>query len=316
MKSINNILQVANKELYYQWHSKKIVILVFILLVISTSHLIGLHNRVISSHNRYQRTEMAYKENGIDIVEALQEPNNIYVEDNSKITSNPLKDDFISLAIAIQNLKPRNIISNTLEYLVFVFCTLIFGIYAAYVATYDFKYKTYKFVSVGNNQRDIVLGKLLSVIAVMIGTMSFILIFTFIGSLVVNPIVAAKVPVKNFTIDIFNYEHGIIPQLILSFIVMLFYVIVGFSLGFILKSMVIPTIGLLLYGLLIPVLGAYDFRNIFSYFSYQVFTFTARFVMFEPIPINGMIGILLTLATVVCLFVLLFTVAGKRSAYH
>ena len=143
MKSINNILQVANKELYYQWHSKKIVILVFILLVISTSHLIGLHNRVISSHNRYQRTEMAYKENGIDIVEALQEPNNIYVEDNSKITSNPLKDDFISLAIAIQNLKPRNIISNTLEYLVFVFCTLIFGIYAAYVATYDFKYKTY-----------------------------------------------------------------------------------------------------------------------------------------------------------------------------
>ncbi|NLK97652.1 hypothetical protein [Defluviitalea saccharophila] len=315
MKSINNILQVANKELYYQWCSKKIAILLFILLFLSIFHLIGLHNRVITSYNRYQRTEMTYRENGIDIVKALEQPNNVYVENNSKITSNPLKDDFISLAIAIQSLKPRNIISNTLEYLVFVFCTLIFGIYAAYVATYDFRFKTYKFVSVGDNQRDIILGKLLSVIITMTGTMVFVLIFTFIGSFIVNPIVVAKVPVKDFTIDIFNYEYGIIPQLFLSFIVILFYVIVGFSIGFILKSMLIPTIGLLLYGLFIPVLGAYDFRNIISYFSHQVFTFTARFVMFKPMPINEVLGILLTLATAVILFVVLFTVAKKRSAY-
>ena len=76
---------------------------------------------------------------GIDIIEALQADNNITVDGNTTFTDNPLKEDFVNLAISIQNLKPNNVIANTLEYITFVFCTLVFGIYASHIATYDYK---------------------------------------------------------------------------------------------------------------------------------------------------------------------------------
>lgn len=101
-----------------------------VILTLCIIHLIGLHNNVESSYNRYLNTEQWYIQNGIDTIEALESDNNVVIEGASKTTDNPLKDDYITLSIAIQNLKPQNVIGNTLEYLVFTLCTLIFGIYA------------------------------------------------------------------------------------------------------------------------------------------------------------------------------------------
>jgi hypothetical protein len=315
MKFIRNISHTVKRELFYQWHSKMILAVFLVILTLCMLHLYGLHNSVLSMYDRYTKTEQSYKEQGIDIVKALGEVNRVYVEGNTKVVSNPIKEDFIELSVSIRNLEPQNVIPNTLEFVVFVFCTLAFGIYASYVASYDFKYKTHKFISIRSNQKEILLGKLLSIIIVMALTLAAALIVTFTGSFLVKSIVAGKVPVENFSIELFNYENGLLPQLVLVFFVLLFYIIVGFSVGFILKGMVIPSIGLLLYGLLIPILGKYDFRNIFSYFSHGVFSFNARFVMFTPIPINETAGISILAATQVILLLVLLQTADRRSAY-
>ncbi len=316
MKFTSNIFHIVNNELYYQWHSKRIFIVFIILLFLCAAHLLGLHNDVFSSYRRYKTTEETYMENGIDIIEALEADNNSYVDGNARIVDNPLKEDFIALSVSIQNLKPQNIIGNTLEYLVFVFCTLLFGIYAAYVATYDFKFKTYKFGSVRNRQIDILLGKIMSVIIVMFITLTISLLLVFAGSFIVNAIVSRQIPIENYAIDIFNYEYGVPLQGLLSFLVICFYIVAGFCIGFLAKSMVIPAIALLLYGLFVPVLGTYDFRNIFSYFSHKIFTFTARFVMFTPKPINETIGIAITVAATIIMLALIFGVSQKRSSYN
>jgi ABC-2 type transport system permease protein len=94
-----NIFQVIKRELYYQWFSKKILLLFIILLFFSIAHLVGLYNDTMSNYNRYLMTEDYYKEQGIDIVEALKEPISSQVDGNSRIVNNPIKDDFVELVV-------------------------------------------------------------------------------------------------------------------------------------------------------------------------------------------------------------------------
>jgi hypothetical protein len=169
---------------------------------------------------------------------------------------------------------------------------------------------------VQNSQIEILVGKFLSIIFVMFATLTTVLIINFIGSFIVNSIISNQVPVENFTIDIFNYTNGITLQLLLSILVITFYIIIGFSISFLLKNMIFPSIILLLYGLLLPVLGAYDFRNIFSYFSHKVFNFTARFEMFTPKPINEINAILIIILTIIVLISITFIISKKRSSYN
>lgn len=316
MKSTNNILQITKREIYIQWHSKAYLVVFSIVFILCLSHLYGLQNKIVSNYNRYIRTEETYKEQGLDIVESLKETNERYVEGNSTFVSNPLKDDFIELSISIQSLGYQNVISNTLEYIIFVFCTIAFGIYASYVATYDFKYKTYKVISVYKNQASIILGKLLSIIFVMITTLAISLLITFCGSFLVKASVRNKVPIDNFQIDIFKYENSLLAQVLLAIFILLFYIIVSFAIGYILKNMIVPTIALLLYSLIIPILGKYDFRNIFSCFSHYIFSFKARFVMFTPKPIHNVVGLLILLITIILMLSIVLYMANKRSSYE
>ena len=317
MKYTSNIFHTTKRELYYQWHSNKIIIVFLLLVALSILHIVGLYNNVISRYHIYKITENSYIENDIDIIEALEKPSDINVEGNKELfINNPLKGDFVNLAISIQNLKPQNVIENTLEYIIFIFCTLLFGIYACYVATYDFKHKTYKFTSVYSSQRNIIMGKMLSVIIVMIFTLAVALLVALIGSFIVNYLVASHIPVEKYDLAVFNYEQRTLLQILLSILIVCFYIIIGYTIAFLLKSMAIPTIAMLLYGLYVPILGAYDFSNIFSYFSHKIFTFTARFVMFEPKPINEVIGITIPIISAIMLLKTTYVIAIKRSSYN
>ena len=90
MKCTSNIFHTTKRELYYQWHSKKIIIVFFILLALSIAHLVGLYGDIISAYDRYKTTENSYMENGIDIIEALEKPNDTYIEGNVTFVNNPM----------------------------------------------------------------------------------------------------------------------------------------------------------------------------------------------------------------------------------
>ena len=260
----------------------------------------------------------AFLENGIDILDILGAPGETRIEreDGTLIIVNPLREDFIAIAVSIQNIRPQNIVGNFLEFIVFTLCTVIFGIYASYVAVYDFKFKTYKILSVQYLQSEIIAGKLLSIIITMVFVLATAAFIVFIGSFFINSFVRIHVPIDEFAIDFLNYEHGLLLQALLSFCILIFYIILGFSIAFMSKTMIIPIIGLLLYGFFIPMLGPFDFRNIFSLFAHQVFSFSARFVMVSPIPVNGYLGGAFIIMTALGLMLLTIYVANKHSLFN
>lgn len=312
---MRNSMEIAKKEIFYQLKSKCLVIFFLIIITIVSLHLYGLCTNVINNYHRYLQTEQMYKDNGIDIIEALKETNYTVVDGNSSVSSNPLKEDFVTLAISIQNLNHHNIISNTLEYFIFVFGTLMFGIYSAYVATYDYKYKTHKFFSIKYKQYEILTGKFLSIFLVLLGSLFLIGAISYFTSPLLKYFVKKSVPIEKYIIPGLSYERSLTLQIIFTIALLGFYIIISYVIGFILKNMFPITIFLLLYTLLIPVLGKYDAKNIFSFFARKVFTFKARFVVFQPTEIPPAYGIIVIILMLLSANIALFA-TSKRSAYN
>lgn len=316
MSYMKNSMELTKKELLYQFKSQKLFILCVLILGILFLHLFGLHNAAINNYNMYLQTEQMYRENGFDIIESLKEDNHVITDNNSSVSSNPLKEDFVSLAVSIQNLTPDSIISNSLEYFIFVFGTLLFGIYASYIATYDYKYRTHKFFSTRYKQSEILTGKLLSVFLILLGSLFLISVVAYLASPILTSLIKKSVPIENYTLPGLGYESNFLSQLLFSIALLGFYVIVSFTVGFLFKNMFPITIFLLLYTLFIPVLGKYDIKNIFSFFAHKIFSFKARFVALRPLEISSACGIFILLAILACACISLFAVSSNRSSYN
>ena len=314
MNFMKNSVNVMQKELFYQLKSKRLMILLIAIVGIVLLHLYGLYNSVISNYHLYLQTEQMYIENGLDIIESLKETNYVVTERNTSITSNPLKEDFVNLAISIQNLDANSIISNSLEYFIFVFGTLIFGIYAAYVATYDYKFHTHKFFSSQYKQSELLTGKLLSIFIVLFGSLFLLGVIAYCASPILKWQVRKTVPIEKYMIPDLSYENHLLIQILFTIALLGFYIIISYTAAFILKNMLPVTIFLLLYTLLIPVLGKYDVKNICSFFAQKIFSFKARFVVFQATDISPACGVaviaLMLFASCIALF---FT--SKRSSY-
>ena len=315
MISIKNSLTLTKKELFFQFKSKVLLILFCSVTVIMAFHFYGLYHNVINNYNLYLETEQMYIDNGLDILESLKEANYTVSNGNSTITSNPLKEDFIALAVSIQNLDSSHMVSNSLEYFIFVFGTIIFGIYAAYAATYDFKYRTHKTFSVKYKQMELLSGKLLSIFLVLFTSLLLLSAAAFAASPFLKYLVKKSVPIEKYVIPELVYEANIVVQLLFAMALLGFYMIVSFAAGYVIKNMLPVTIFLLLYTLFIPVLGRYDIKNICSFFARRIFTFQSRFVIFESVAISPVWGLgIVALVLVLAFFSLL--VSSRRSQYY
>ncbi len=315
MNFMKNSVNVMQKELFYQLKSKRLVILLLTIVGIILLHLFGLYNSVISNYHLYLQTEQMYIENGLDIIESLKETNYVVTEGNTSITSNPLKEDFVNLAISIQNLDGTSIVSNSLEYFIFVFGTLIFGIYAAYVATYDYKFHTHKFFSSQYKQNELLTGKLLSIFLVLFSSLLLLGTIAYCASPILKWLVRKTVPTEKYALPGLSYENHLWIQILFTVALLGFYILISYTVAYILKNMIPITIFLLLYTLLIPVLGKYDVKNICSFFAQKIFSFKARFVVFQATDISPACG-----ASVIVLMLLVAGIAlfftSKRSAYN
>ena len=316
MKFISNTTEIVKREIFFQFKSKSVLSVFALVVVITIIHMNGLYNTVTNNYKMYLHTREMYIENGIDVIDALAEDNLSYMDQNSKITNNPIKEDYINLAIAIQNIEPLNAISNTFEYFIFVFGTLIFGIYAAYVSTYDFKYKTYKFVSSQYTQEEIIAGKIGSIICYMFLSIFIMVLLSYILSFPVKYFVSKEVPIRDFIVPELEYSNSLLLQAVFSISVLVLYIIIGFSIGFITKNMLPITLFLLLYTLLIPVLGAYDIKNIISYFAHKVFNFKSRFVIFQPTEISEILGVSIIIGIILILWMIMKIISSKRSKFN
>lgn len=316
MKFMRNIVETTKHEIFFQMKSKCIIYIILLLTIITIIHMFGLYNSVLNNYQMYNHTKQLYIENGIDIIEALKDDNIVYANQNSSITNNPIKEDYINLAISIQNVLPMNAISNTYEYFLFVFGTLIFGIYSAYIAAYDFKFRTYKIISTMYSQNEILLGKICSIFILIFVSMVFMAALAWGFSYPVKFLISNKLPINEYLIPGLKYTNSILEQFIFAVAILVLYTIIGFSISYITKNMLPVTLILSLYTLLIPTLGAYDLKNIISYFAHKVFDFQSRFVIFEPVEISSFWGAVILVSIVTFLLILVKIISLNRSKYN
>lgn len=315
MKSMENIAEMTKREIFFQIRSKSYLCMSALLILIVLLHMYSLYHAVLKNYQVYTRTKQMYIDGGMDITEELEKDNVVYEDQNSRISNNPIKEDYTNLAVSIQNIEPLNVVSNTYEYFLFVFGTLIFGIYSAYVAAYDFKFKTYKVISASYSQNEIIIGKICSLFFFQFLSMVCMAVMAWGLSFPVKYLVSGKIPINEYSIPMLGHAGHIVLQFIFVMATLILYTIIGFSIGYIAKNMLPVTFLLFLYTLLIPSLGAYDLKNIVSYFAHKIFDFQSQFVIFDPVSISAFWGIVVLVSIATLLLLSVKVISLKRSRY-
>lgn len=312
---MKKIFHETKYELLYQVFAKSILIAFTILLLLAILNLISLSSKITDNYARYLKTRENYEQDGIDIESSLRAPNTVKKEDGFIIVDNPLKYDYMELSNNVHNLNPKYVISNTLEYMIFVFCTFTFAIYGAYIAAYDYKYKMYKTKTNRKELAYTIISKLLSMLLAIFLVVMLTSFMAYILSFFFNEKLKDSVPLDDFFFEDFGYKSNMLIQIFFSIIVTFIYGMWGFLIGFLCKNISIPTIVFAMYGFVVPILGKYDLRNIISNLSHEIFDFKGRFQMFEPIKVNNFLCIMyLVLYTLIPIFISVF-IGKRRSLY-
>ena len=63
-------------------------------------------------------------------------------------------------------------------------------------------------------------------------------------------------------------------------------------------------------------MGAYDIKNIISFFAHKIFNFKSRFIIFEATEISDVVGIVILLGIMIGLGIIVGLVSFRRSRYN
>lgn len=316
MTSTNVTLNSTKKELKYQWYSHVIWITVIISIFISLLNIYGLKSKATSSYDLYVKTYNLYKEEGMDVDKMLDMPINISGTGSEQVVDNPVRFRLAEAGDAIGLLNNSSIITNTLEWMTFVFFPIIFVIYSIYLASYDYKYKTIRIKATQMASSKLITSKLLSL---YLGVLIIFLTTTFVSFIagyffhqqLINEIPNAILARFNTGLD----HNNLIIQLLFSLMISLIFASIGFLLGILFKSALIPVILFFVYDFIVPVLGKYDIRNIISVIAHDIFQFKGRFQLFKPTPVSEMTSFSILITVLVLSILLSYVCFSRQSKY-
>ncbi|PQP83090.1 hypothetical protein C0Q44_17290 [Paenibacillus sp. PCH8] len=316
MTSTNVTLNSTKKELKYQWYSHIIWIVVIISVFISLLNIYNLKSKAASSYELYVKTYNLYKEEGMDVDKMLDMPINISGTGSEQVVDNPVRYRLAEAGDAIGLLKNSSIITNTLEWMTFVFFPIIFVIYSIYIASYDYKYKTIRIKATQMSSSKLITSKLLSlylgvlIIFVTTTLVSFMAGYLFHQQLI-NEIPNDILARFNTSLD----HNNLIVQLLFSLMISLIFASIGFLLGILFKSALIPVILFFVYDFIVPVLGKYDIRNIISVIAHDIFDFKGRFQLFKPTPVSEITSFSILIIVFVLSILLSYVCFSRQSKY-
>lgn len=283
MNSIQNILSSSKNEIRYQWYSKILLITIIITVAVSLLNIYGLKTKAESSYDLYQRTYNLYKDEGVDVEYMLTQPINVIENEDSQTIDNPVRYRFEEAVKSIQLLENKSLITQTLEWMTFVFFPLIFAVFAIYLTTYDYKYQTIKIKAIFSSSSKLLLSKLISIcFGVLVIFLTTIIVSYLVGIVFYNDILSS-VSNSQFTLDT-NYlaKSNVFIQLLFSFLTCFLFAMIGVFLGVLFKSALVPVIIFFVCDLILPILTKYDIRNIISVIAHTIFDFEGRFQLFKP----------------------------------
>ncbi|GGJ11911.1 ABC transporter permease subunit [Paenibacillus hunanensis] len=282
MKSTVTIWDSLKKEFLYQRYSHVLWITLVSAVFLSLVNIYGLISKAINAYNNYLKSYTFYKEQGVDVEALLKLPGSA---PGSSLVDNSVRYYYDQLSSTIYILDGVHLITPTLEWLLFAFCPIIFGLYGLYVATYDYKYKTLKLKMLHATPKHILTVKFIVSLICIIVVMVITLIISCLAGLVASIYLSKKVPVYSFPI-VDTFSIGSLPlQLLYALFLCIIFTAIGFLLGIIFKTTLFPAILIFVYNFFVPLLGKYDFKNLIASVAHSIFSFKGKFELIVPVPI-------------------------------
>lgn len=319
MPPINNMWSNTISELKYQVYSHVFGIALLCILILSAINIYGLVNDANNSYDNYIKTYNFYKQQGVDVDVLLTIPSKVTVDNQKDVElstiDNPVRYYYDKVATSIEFMKGTNIITQTLEWLGFIFCPIIFGICAIHMATYDYRFQTLRIKAVRISWSQILLAKYLATFISMLILMLITIIVSYVGGIFAYDYTIQHISIEQFIHANVFIEKSLFLQISLTILIYSVFIVIGFILGILCKNIVVPVIVMFIYNLFMPVLGKYDLKNLISNTAHHIFEFKGRFQLVEPIPLSVSLSTSLLLLIFLILLTLSFWLFKKQSKY-
>lgn len=313
---MKDILKLIKAEFKYLWFSKIILALYIFFTAIICISLFSNTSQLKQKYELYNTTYNNYLKNGEDPILALQQETNIIESDEVGNTTiqNPLRYDYNNVCKFLSLTNPNYVMIQSLEFICFVICTIVFGFLGVYVSTFDHKWKTLKLKAARDSVDRINVSKVVS----SFGVVLIIIFSSVITSFIIGSAFYFST-ISNMDLSVFKFEYFSSGKLPIAFCFVIFvsmvFFVIGYTLGILFKKPSIPAVIILLYNLVVPSLGKYDLKNSISTIGHEIFKFHGDSALIIPSPMTlTQANISLIVITFILLFAI-YIVSNKQSKF-
>ncbi|WP_251422751.1 MULTISPECIES: hypothetical protein [Lactococcus] len=274
------------QEISYLMSSKTLLVGALLLILLLIFGAFQAKITQTSSVMQFKETQKVYNseqefENDLHKPYSLSQSTNGQDQVDTSI-ENSARYSYESLMISNNQMSLLGFPKFFLKYSGLIFLPIISGFLGIFVATYDYKSATYKRKLNHNSWQEILVGKYLVIISVLFIALVFTtLISLVIGGLSVHFIESIDVSKYGSIFEVHNSLLDLAALGLTVFLMDVITAVIWFTLSLIIKSSVISIVLFLLYDLVLPNFGKYDFKNGMM----NVFSNVGKDVITQPVPL-------------------------------
>ena len=289
-------LRSVRTELRFQLWSRALVLPIGGLAASLLLAFVGSISNVTATLSRLQTSEAHAAENGLSLAAAMEQPNNVVIQDAQRIVDNPLRFDYEAAYFADRAFEGTHAIGTGLEMITFLVIPLLFFIYGCGTAVGDVRRRILKDRIVAQGAAAYVAGKVATITLVSVAAV----VLSAMLSLGAAPILRAvflQSDRHDFIYPVNDAGAGNpIVQIAFATAVAVGFGLLGLFIGLVARSMLTPCLAAGALLLLLPFAGPYDPRNILMASAEGVFNYWGGFNPRPPFPVWTELGVLVSIA--------------------
>lgn len=284
--SMRHITRELVVELRYQHYTKRIYLLVLVLVAGVLIAFTGSLSHARGAHTFFLQQVETYKQNGVSVEEALAAPMSVTIDGNQETVDNPLKYDFLQVGESLAALKGTGMVGTSLDLVTFVFMPLTFLMYGAWLALYDDRARTSRIRAVRGRWPSINAARLTTIVIAAAASVLLVslaaLAVSYVGAGAVRELEASM----GYPTVVPESVSPLWAKLLLSTGVAVLFGMSGYAIGLVTRSLSWPMVLAALVLFLLPFVGAWDPRNLLAVVGRNVYDFWGQFELRPPLLID------------------------------
>ncbi|MBC2322307.1 hypothetical protein [Listeria booriae] len=317
---MKNISAVIKQQLNYQTKARYFyffLIVIILLCIMASSLQVNAYKESVATLTR-DLEEIQKSDSSLSLEFFLNQDVHItYDEDGGQQVDNYIKYDFSKVVSYYNALQPLSAFNQFFTSIAFVFFQLMIGIYGVFLAYTNIKYSTDKFVIMQYGKVSYIYGQMLAGMITLLLILLQIIIFAPISQRLVNFLVPVKNPYLTYLPKSqVTFLDKLPVELLIMFAIGTIYVACMYCFTTLVKNQIIPLLLIFIYMLILPNLGAYDFKNVILYSIQKAFnTSAATLDMIPARAINIQTAIIIGALFLVMLVMGTFYLDRERGFY-